>query len=162
MCINLYIMFFISLWVSCLNCKRFSSHLCCLLLSRCWPTREGGATNVSQSNFRGILGAKSSRYRSSKIVGKFRGKVVVGVWFVVERVEGGERISGTDREVSDDRSLGSFSKLGPPWVNTCVIQCGRRCFGGGLKGFQEFVGKLVLILNSRMVYVGFFLLWSRV
>ena len=64
------------------------------------------------------------------------GKVVVGVWFVVEKVDGSERVSGIDREVSDDRSLGSFTKFGSPWVKTCVIQYVE--VGGGFKGFSRF------------------------
>ena len=43
-------------------------------------TKEGrGATNVIQSNRRGILLVKSTQYLSSKFVGKFSGNVVVGV-----------------------------------------------------------------------------------
>ena len=43
-------------------------------------TNKGrGAKNVFQSNLRGILVAKSSRYQSSKFLGKIRGKVVIGV-----------------------------------------------------------------------------------
>ena len=55
------------------------AQLCNLLLSRCLPNKEGDATNLFQSESRGILLVECSLYLSSKFVGKFRGIVVVGV-----------------------------------------------------------------------------------
>ena len=113
-----------------------------------------GATNVFQSNLRIILVAKISRFWSSKLRRKFRGNVVVGVWLVAEGVDGSDRIFGRDK-MSHDISTGSFTKFGSPWMNACVMQCGRHCVevGGIEKGFQELVWKLVLILKNPMEYL---------
>ena len=73
----------------------------------------------------------------SKFVGKFGGNGVVGVWFI-EGVEGSDRVSGNDNDVSDEISIGSLTKSGSTWVKACVIQCGWRCVEvGGLKGFSR-------------------------
>ena len=54
-----------------------------------------------------------------------------------EGVEGSERVSGSDKDVSDETSIGSFTKFGSPWVKACVIQNGRcSVVAGGLKGFS--------------------------
>ena len=54
---------------------------------------------------------KSSLYLSSKFVGKFSGNVVVGVRDIVEGVEGSDKISGSEKDASDEISIGSFTNL---------------------------------------------------
>ena len=57
----------------------------------------------------------------------------------LEGVEGSERVFGSDRDISDEISLGSFTKFGSPYVKACIIQCGRCCVEiGGLKQFSRF------------------------
>ena len=41
---------------------------------------------------------------------------------VKEGVEGSERVSGSDKNVSDETSIRSFTKFGSPWGKTCVSQ----------------------------------------
>ena len=66
-----------------------------------------------------------------------------GVCLVVESVDGSDRFSGSDKEVSDDKFAGSFTKFGSPWVNACAIQCGRRCDETGkLKGFSRICSEV--------------------
>ena len=56
---------------------------------------------------------------------------------VKEGVEGSERVSGSDKDVSDEISIGSFIKFGSPWVKASVIQKGRcSVVAGGLKGIS--------------------------
>ena len=44
---------------------------------------------------------------------------------------------GLKEDVSDETSIGSFTKFGSPWVKACVIQNGRcSVVAGGLKGFS--------------------------
>ena len=65
------------------------------------------------------------------------GKVVDGVWPVTEGVDESDKVSGSDKEVSDEISIGSASKFGSTWKNNRVIQCGSLCDEvGGLKGFS--------------------------
>ena len=52
---------------------------------------------------------------------------MVGVRPVLESVDGSGRVSGKDKEVSDEIFMGSFSEFGSPWENARVIQWGRRC-----------------------------------
>ena len=62
-------------------------------------------------------------------MGKFgrNGVCEVGVR---EGVEGSERVSNSDKDVS-------FIKFGLPWVKACVIQNGRcSVVAGGLEGFS--------------------------
>ena len=100
--------------------------------------KGGGAINVFQSHRRGILLLKSFLYLSSNFVGKTIGNVVVEVWLVVEGVEGSDRVSGSDKMVSDEISFGSFTKFGSHCVKVCVNQCGRRCVEvRGLNGFSR-------------------------
>ena len=57
--------------------------------------------------------------------------------FVKFEVERSERVSGSDKDVSDETSFGSFTKFLSPWVKACVIQNGRcSVVAGGLKGFS--------------------------
>ena len=49
----------------------------------------------------------------SKFVGNFEGNDVVGVC-LIEGVEGSERVSINDKDVSDEISIGSFTKFGSP------------------------------------------------
>ena len=75
-------------------------------------------------------------YLASRFIGKFGG---IGVYEigVKEGVEESERVSGSDKDVSDETSIGSFIKFGSPWVKVCVIQNGRcSVVAGGLKGFS--------------------------
>ena len=86
------------------------------------------------------------RSRSSRLVGKFRGNVVVGVWPVIEGVDGGDRVSSNHKKVLHEIFMVLIKKFGSPWENACVIQCGRRCVDlGELKGFSRFFQRLVLI-----------------
>ena len=66
-------------------------------------------------------------------IGKFGGIGVCEIG-VKEGVEGIERVSGSDKDVSDGASIGSFVEFGSPWVKACVIHYGR-LVAGGLKGF---------------------------
>ena len=69
--------------------------------------------------------------------------VVVGIWLIVEGLlllwfKRSVKVSGSDKGVSDDRSIGSFTKFGSPGVNACFIQSGRRCVEvGGFKGISR-------------------------
>ena len=132
-----------SLWKSCLYCYLLSAQLCNLWLSRCWPNKEGDATNVFQSNRRGILSNLWSIF-----VGKYSGNGVVGVWLIFEGVEGSDMVSGSDKDVSDEISIWSFcwvsvgNTLGerlchPMWETLCWSWGG----GGGVKWiFMNFFG----------------------
>ena len=44
---------------------------------------------------------RRSRYRSSILVGKIKGIVVVGVWPVFECFDGSDKVSGNDKEAPD-------------------------------------------------------------
>ena len=79
----------ISLWISCRYCSVFSAQLWCLLLSWCCPNGGGGATNVFQSNRRGVFVDDSFWYLASRFVGKFRGKGIGDIW-LIEGVDGSE------------------------------------------------------------------------
>ena len=126
----------ISFWMTCRYSNLFSAQLCKLWLSRCCPNNGGGATNVFYTNRSCMLVFEFSLYLASRFVGKFGGIVVCEIW-VKEGVEGGERVSGRDKDVSDEMSIGSFTKFGSPWVKACVIRNGRRpVVVGGLKGFS--------------------------
>ena len=129
---------FLFLWISCRYCNLLSAQLCSLFLSSYWPNNGRGATNVLQSDRRGILLVKCSLYLSSKFVGKFGGNDVVEIW-LIEGFEGSDGVSGNDRDVSGEISTGIFTKFGSPWAKACVIQCGKRCVElGWLKGFSRF------------------------
>ena len=83
-----------------------------------------------------MLFVKFSRYLASRFIEKFGGVGVCEIG-VKEGFEGSERVSGSDRDVSDETSIGSFIKFGSPWVKACVIQNGRySVVAGGLKGFS--------------------------
>ena len=127
----------ISLWISCRYCNLFSAHLSNLLLSWYWTNNGRGATNVFQSNRRGMLLVECSRYLASRFEGTFGGNGGCEIW-LKEGVEGSESVSGSDKVVSDETSSGSFAKFGSKWVKTCVIQY-ERCsvVAGGLKGFSR-------------------------
>ena len=57
---------------------------------------------------------------------------------MTEGVDGTERVSGNDKEVSDEKSMGAFTKFGSCWENVCVIRCGSLWDEvGGLKGFSQ-------------------------
>ena len=76
-------------------------------------------------------------YPASRFVGKFEGNGVREI-LLKERVEGSESVSGSDKVVSDETSIGSFTKFGSPWVITCVFQYGRcSVVAGGLKEFSR-------------------------
>ena len=66
-----------------------------------------------QSNRRGVILVKCSLYISFIFVRKFGGNHVVDIC-LIEGVEGSERVSGSDRDVSDEISIGSFTKFGSP------------------------------------------------
>ena len=84
-----------------------------------------------------MLLVEFSLYLASRFVGKFGGNVCE-IW-LKEGVEGSEKVSGSDKVVSDETSIGSFIKFGSLWVKACVIQYGRRSVvAGGLKGFSRF------------------------
>ena len=75
-------------------------------------------------------------FLASRFIGKFGG---IGVCenAVKEGVEGSERLSGSDKDVSNETFIGSFIKFGSLWVKACVIQNGRcSVVAGGLKGFS--------------------------
>ena len=83
------------------------------------------ATKEFQYYRKGVLVLCSSSYLSSRWLGMFVGKIVDGVWPVVESVGGSKNVSGNDENVSEESSSGSFTRLGTPWENVWVIQCGR-------------------------------------
>ena len=68
-----------------------------------------------------MLLVEFSLYLASRFAGKFEGKGICEIG-VKERVEGSERISGSDKDVSDETSIRSFTKFGLPWRKTCVTQ----------------------------------------
>ena len=83
-----------------------------------------------------MLFVEFSLYLASRFVGKIGGIGVCEIG-VKEGVKGSERVSGSDKDVSDETSIGSFIRFGSPWVKACVIQNGRRSVVvGGLKGFS--------------------------
>ena len=55
-----------------------------------------------------MLFVEFSLYLASRFVGKFEGKGVCK-FGVKEVVEGSERVSGSDKDVSDETSIGSFT-----------------------------------------------------
>ena len=59
----------------------------------------------------GILLGKYSLYLSFKFVEKVRGNVVVGVLLIVEGFEGSDKVSGKDKDVSDEISKGRLPNL---------------------------------------------------
>ena len=70
---------------------------------------------------------------------------MLGGWLIVEGVEGIDRFSGSDKAVSDEISIDSFTKFVSPCVNDCVIQCGRRCVDvEGLNGFLRTCSDVVV------------------
>ena len=74
----------------------------------------------------------SSRYLSSRLVEKFVGN---GLLLVTEDVGGSDHVSGSDKNVSKEISMGSFTRLGSPSGNVWLIQYGNRCDEvGGMKG----------------------------
>ena len=101
----------ISLWMTCRYCNLFSAQMCNLLLSWCCPNNGGVATNVFQSNRSCMLFVEFSLYLASRLVGKFGGNGVCEIW-VKKGVEGSGRVSGSDKDVSDETSIGSFTKFG--------------------------------------------------
>ena len=75
-------------------------------------------------------------YLVSRFIGKFGGNGVCKIG-VHEGFQGSERVSGSDKYVSDGTPIGSFFKFDSPWVKACVIQNGRySVVAGGLKGFS--------------------------
>ena len=58
---------------------------------------------------------------ASRFVGKVEGKEVCEIG-VKERVEESERVSGSDKDVSDETSIGSFTKFDSPLGKTCITQ----------------------------------------
>ena len=62
-----------------------------------------------------MLCVEFSRYLASRFIGKFGGVGVCEIG-VKEGVEGSERVSVSDKDVSDEASVGSFIKFGSPWV----------------------------------------------
>ena len=88
-----------------------------------------------QSNRSYMLLVELSLYLASRFIGKFGGNGVREIE-VRECVEGSERVPGSDKDLSNETSIGSFIKFGSPWVKACVIQNGRCCVVAvGLKGF---------------------------
>ena len=62
---------------------------------------------------------------------------------------GSDKVSGNDKDVSDEISIGSLNKFDSPWVKACVIQCGRRRIEvGGLKGLSRIVVKLFVMIEG--------------
>ena len=56
--------------------------------------------------------------------GKFSGKSVGDIW-LIDDVDGSESVSvRDDNVVSEEVSIGSFTKLGSSWVYECVVQYG--------------------------------------
>ena len=105
--------------------------------------QKGGAAKMFQSKRKGVFVLCNLRYLSSSWLGKFVGKVVDGVWPVTEGVDGSDRISGNDKEVSDEMSMWSFTKFVSSWENVCVIQGGYFCDEvGGLKDFSQICSKV--------------------
>ena len=55
---------------------------------------------------------------------------------VTEVNDGSDRVSGNDREVSDEIFVGSFTKLGSLWENLCEVQFGSLC--DEMEGVKRF------------------------
>ena len=78
-----------------------------------------------------------SLYLASRFVGKFGGNGVCEIW-PKEGVDGSENVSCSDKVVSDETYIGSFTKFASLWVIAGVIQYGRHSVvAGGLKGFSR-------------------------
>ena len=60
-----------------------------------------------------MLFIEFSLYLASRFVGKFEGKGICEIG-VKEGVEGSERVSGSDKDVLDETSIGSITKFGSP------------------------------------------------
>ena len=100
------------------------------------PINGGDATKVLKSSRNCMLFVEFSLYLASRFRGKFGGIVVCEIG-VKEGVEGSEKVSGSDKDVSDGTSIASFFKFGSPWLKACVIQNGRfYVVAGWLKGFS--------------------------
>ena len=85
-----------------------------------------------------MLFVEFSLYLASRFIGKF-GVIGVCEIGVKEGVEGSERLSGSDKGVSDETSIGSFIMFCLFLVKACVIQNGRCCVvAGGLKALSLF------------------------
>ena len=87
------------------------------------------------------------------------GSVVVGVSLVTEGYDGSDRVSGNDKNVSDEMSMGSFSKFlftlrkcvcHPMWKSLRLINA--------FKDFHEIVKpqEVVLKLKNLIEYLGYF------
>ena len=128
----------LSLWISCLYCNLFSAQLWSRLLSWGCPNSGGGATKLFQSNRKGVFVDDCSWYLVSRLVVKFRGKSFCEIW-LKDGVDGSESVSGRDDNVvSEEISIGLFTKFGSPWVFECVDQYGgRSVVSGGLKEFSR-------------------------
>ena len=108
--VRTWILFYcITLWILCLYCSLLSAQLCSRLLSSSWPKRREGARKEFQSEHRGVFVLRSSPFLSVYWLGFFVGKVADGVWPVTEGVDGSNRVSGSDKEVSDEMSIGSLT-----------------------------------------------------
>ena len=83
-----------------------------------------------------MLFVEFSLYLASKFIGRFGGNGGCEVG-IREGVHGSERVSGSNKDKSDETFFWSFIKFGLPWVKACAIQNGRcSVVVGGLKGFS--------------------------
>ena len=88
------------------------------LPSRCWPKNAGAATKEFQPKGKGILVGHNI----------FRlGYLGNSVLLVTEDVVRSDYVSGTDKKVSEEMSMGSFTRLGLPLGNVWVVQYENRC-----------------------------------
>ena len=58
-----------------------------------------------------MLSVEFSLYMASRFIGKFGGNGVCEIG-VKEGVEGSQKVSGSDKDVSDETSIGSFIQFG--------------------------------------------------
>ena len=121
----------VSLCMSCRYCNKFNAQLYNLWF--CSPNNGGAATKVFQCNRSCLLFVDFSLYLASRFIGNL-GWIGVCEIRVKKGVEGSERVSGSDKYVSDETSIVSFIEFSSPWVKACAIQNGRcSVVAGGLK-----------------------------
>ena len=105
----------LSLWIMCLYCSMFSAQLWSRPPSKCWLKSGRDATKEFQSKRKNLLNPCSSRYLWRNWLGKFAENIVDAVW----PVDGRDSVcvSGNDKEVPAETSIGSLTRMGLPWAN---------------------------------------------
>ena len=75
------------------------------------------------------------------------------IWPKVQKSQKYSRLANKEKQVyrrddmvvSEEISVGSFTRLGSPWLYECVAQyCSRSVVSGGLKGFSRICSDVVV------------------